>query len=1145
MSQKPLFQLRKELDDSGDVTSDANVTQSFAEQFESTSNVEPSVTTNFTNKLVLTENAKYTVAKLPAEIPRQLESESIDGYVDTLSQNAIVNDSDTLYMWEFATTQLNPMVTRVPLHEDHISLSCVPKIIVTWPAALDDDLNSGMAGVAAGAGTAGSTIANNCGICIVNRKSGLIQFYEDVDSINNLSSRISRTKCHELTLSLKDTEFVMDVVNAEPAGILISTTRGRLFFVTIRDFMGKPHLNLKLQMIKSHLALFFSSQKLKKIVSLKPGPILGKGERLVSVLTSGGDFQIWNLSAVANCYKRAEFNVYDQILESLKDLYPCAYNSLMLLDSHPLSDDNSAHMILSSITDYDGASYYILTTIKLDEQTNGFIIFSTYRLNTYTSASQESNPPRLLVPMGAEQDTTAITSVYTVFHNAVVLTQVSAKLDQTYSLRRKWEDIISFREDAEIFGQGMDSRSIYLMSRKMGVLMITASLAVKSNDLQETRFIKSHIDQAVYFSNLPCTPIDFNLPLNISLEREEIEEDLLASGEEILLSKSIYIPPNLKSVERHLSLRVELFKKLLNFTKFNFLHKISPAVKIQLIESLEVLNTALGLLTYIRNSQPLSECWQHVMQSNKLDEDTFLKHDLDRFPKVFSQFLEEVHASLIPSSTSNLWSLCAELVISCLFKCTLEDGEEFYRFDMFQMDKNELGAFAPWYVQNQFPALVSQLFAGLCNYANLSKDKVQHSEQLLSLAKILYYFCNQASLWFLENPSRTASKEFEEISKLYRENRSFWNQTLCAFDKKLDSLEISEFYEDLPSLAETLSTLPTETSEDLYMQYFEKFGYSFAVEVFSNFIAHGKLQDLYERFPKQHELLRHFFDQNPQFGEVGWMCKVFDERYDDASAILVEITTKQTNSSNELGVDQTRLSIAKLCILADKNATDFDRLTTIQAELDVIDGQKDLRAMIEDGAKQNRKQESSHALQKLFGVLNEKIALSQRLELSEVVEMYTLLESKDCFYKAAKIVSLNKSCLGFENYKFLNAMIWRRCVLFDDWTAHVEETDTALFHSLRRCFDDKLFEKGSTIPDLPLIMDQTLVTSEYFEAEYKSLDVDINGLLNQARLEQAEVKSLDASFETTMKSIIASSNDCSTHKCVINYETGQVEEAGR
>ncbi|CAR24521.1 Nup133p [Lachancea thermotolerans CBS 6340] len=1128
MSSKPLFQLRKELDSSNEAASDTEVTQSFVEQFQVSNNIEPYVSDKFTNEVVLTENEKYTVSKLPSSLNFLPESPDLDGLVDAHSGNAIVNDNDNLYIWAYRSTQAQPSVSRIPLHEEHISQSSVPKVVFTWPAAMDDE-----------------SAAQSSGVCIVNRKSGLVQFYEDVDTINHLSSLLSKSKCHELNLKLKDKETVEDVVNCEPAGILISTSKGRALFVTIRDFSGKPRLHLKAQLVKSHLGFFFSPNKFKKVVSIKPGHIPGKGERLAFILTSGGDFHVWNLSAVSNCHRKISINLYDQILESLQDLYPFAHSSLLLLDSHPLDTEGSAHMVLSSITNYDGACYYILTTIKIDESTNSFAIFSTYRLNTYVSAFSEENRPRLIVPLSSNQDASestepSITSVYTIFPDAVVLTQVSAKLDQTYSLRRKWEDIISFRDDVNIIGHGNDSESVYLISRGMGVLMVTTSKTGNTSGFHDVRFIKSHIQQAVYFSGLSSSPIDFNLSPDISLQREEIEEDLLASSNEILLSKSIYIPPKLKSLERHASMRVGLYRRLLAFTKSNFLNKISPSVKIELIESFEVLNASSQLLPYTEKSKETKEVWLRVLEANGVTEEDFMRHDLDKFPKVLSQFLQQLQLTLASTTHNKLWPQCIEMIISCLYRGALEDGEEYYRFGMFEMDKHELHSQLPWYVQHSIPEAVNNLLYGLVDYSKMSQDSEQHADQILSLVKALYYMSNQTSLWLQQDTKRADNNDCTSVSKLFKENRLSWNEMLCDIGRSSDSLHICEFYEDLPSLAQTLNTLPNEASEGLYTHYFQKFGYNFAAQLFTNYITHGRLQELYNKFGCQNSYLKKFFDENLQFAEVGWMEKILNEQYSEAADILTKISTDNKKAGN-LDRDQTRLSVAKLCVLASEASYEFENLTMIQSGLDIIDGQKDLAAMLESGIKLHKRFEECSAVQKLYKRLSENISASNRLTLSEVVEMYTILNSKEGFFRALKLLSLVKVSMDFEKIKFLEIMIWRRCILFDNMRS-LEETSSALFHTLKKSFDDQLYLSAHfTLPSLTALLDKTTVTSEYFAAEYDSRKDDVRGLFESVAEEQSEIMELSDELSPQIKSVIAASNDSSTQKCVINYETNQIE----
>lgn len=155
--------------------------------------------------------------------------------------------------------------------------------------------------------------------------------------------------------------------------------------------------------------------------------------------------------------------------------------------------------------------------------------------------------------------------------------------------------------------------------------------------------------------------------------------------------------------------------------------------------------------------------------------------------------------------------------------------------------------------------------------------------------------------------------------------------------------------------------------------------------------------------------------------------------------------------------------------------------------------------------------------------------------------MYTILNSKEGFFRALKLLSLEKVSMDFEKIKFLEIMIWRRCILFDNMRS-LEETSSALFHTLKKSFDDQLYLSAHfTLPSLTALLDKTTVTSEYFAAEYDSRKDDVRGLFESVAEEQSEIMELSDELSPQIKSVIAASNDSSTQKCVINYETNQIE----
>ncbi|SCW02213.1 LAFE_0F01464g1_1 [Lachancea fermentati] len=1129
MSTQPLFQLRKELSTS--VSQDeSDVTQSFVEELKSHSNVESSVGDKFTNEVIVTENEKYTVSKLPASLGFLPSTLDIEGLVDTYSGNASVNDRDNLYIWPYNSTQKQPSFIRVPLHEECTSLSCIPSVIFTWPAAIDDE-----------------STTKSAGVCIVNKKSGLVQFYEDIDTITNISSLLSKDKVYELDLRLKDKEVITNVLNCEPAGVVISTSNGRLLFITIRDFMGKPSVNLRSQLVKSQVGFFRSSNRFKEFVSLQTGAILGKGERIVSTVTRGGEFQVWNLSAVANSYKRIEVNLYDQILDSLQDLYPFANGSLQVLNSHPLPNDQ-AHLILSSIVDHDGTFYYILSTIKLDEKTNSFVIFSTYRLNTYTAPLTGSHYPKILVPSFLKTEVDGeidqnITSVFVIFPDAVVLTQTSSQLDQSYPLRRKWEDIISFRGDVHLVGHGYDADSIFLINKEMGVLKITANAAMHDGELGDVRFIKSHIDQAIYFSNTSSNLIEFNLPENISLERNEIESDLLDSSREVLLSTSSYIPPKLSTLDNHVKMRVDLFKHLLAFTKANFLHRISPQVKLDLIESYEVLNCAQYFLSFIENNSEIAAKWNELVSASGLSNDSLFHHEVNRFPQMLSQLFEHLNDLLATTSDLSIRISYIDLIISCIYKATLEDGEQTFRFEQFQMATSELNDNLPWFAQHNFPKIINEAFFILKESAEGANNLAHYADKLLILVRVLYYVFKQLFLWYSDKSSRQASAEYQQLHHLFESSSLQWNRTLCEVNYPDESLRITEFYEDLASLVETLDAVNEDLSAEVYEQYFKKFGYSFAEKLFAFYISTDKLQNLYFKFPDQHEYLNKFFEENPQYGNVEWIGDIFEEKYGKALRVLTRIScTKDATTEVPLVTRQFRLSVAKLCGLADGGNTHIDEIYLIQASLDAIDGQKDIVSRLNRGTNLHKRFETSVVIKDFFHILCQSAKSQNGLSLSNTIDFYTILDSKHSFFCALKLLSLNMNYLSFEVTNFLNVIIWRRCILFDNWQTVGDAAQTALSDTLEGYFSEELYNSGCSLPRWSQLIDSSLVTAEYFQGEYGDFVTDASGLFDFSLKEIECIRALGDDFSVKIKAMIGAANEKTGKKCTVNYETNTIEK---
>lgn len=1137
-SGQPLFQLRKELSAPLSVGDDdvANQTADTSTSYERFQSVDLSLDTQhhedqqtFNNTKVLTENERYVVKKLAPDLSAlPIDSSSSEGLVDTHSGKALVNDSDFLYIWDYYSSQRNINFSRIPLHEEHVALKHEPKCLITWPAAMDDTTQMFVENTGGASG----------GVCIIHRKNGQFIYYEDIDSINNLHLQLSHSKAHTVNLKLKENESVTEAINCEPSGIVIATSLGRVLFVTIRDSSGRPSVRLKQQLIKPQQGFFFSAfNPSSEIVSLKIGPIVGRGERLLYIVTRGGNFQMWHLSVSINCYKRLDVQLFGQIVDSLQELYPFAHSTLQVLDSHPLfPDSSSVHLVLSSIFNGD-EMYYILSIMLFDEKTKSFTIFSTYRLNTYVTSSADRKP-QLFIPAAIGEQLTDTTTVFVLFKDAVVLTQVSSKLDSSYPLRRKWEDIVSFRSDVNLIGSGYDSESVYIMSKEIGVLEIgvISEITESEKSMEEIRFIKSHVDQAVYFSGISLNPIEFNLPKGISLEADEIEADLSLCSDEIFYSKGKYIPPMMSTLTQHLSLRVDLFRNLISFVQQNFNFKISPTEKLNLLQKFEILNCSLKLCMLLKNLPELDEIFKKTLKlnNNDLTSETLFVNQLEKFPKIFSQFLVQLNNKSMPSSVP--LKICVlDSLIECIYRGVLEEGEKRLRYDLFKLDPLELSVELPWFISYENLDSINSSFFDFKFSTSINSD--EDKNRLLTITKALYYLFNQANLWFKEYPQRQETKLFEKFQTLFLNNHLTWNQALVDSDLEQEALQIAEFYQDLKALVETLESLDKSISQEAYFYYFDKFGYQFGCTVFQYYIDQHKLDELFFRFPEQHDMLVEFFGSTDKYGEVAWIQKILDQRYDAATSTLCGISLGESKSKQPLEQRQIYLNIAKLTGLV-QQPTPIDQLKLIQSDLDTLDGQRNLLLKLQDPRTKLASGFNGTFFEQLFESLTKRINEHKSLTLDHLIEVYSMLEDTDSFYCALKLLAFNGASLGYEPKKFLVAMVWRRCILKEAWNPIKDDTKSSLYQLLCKYFSEEFFQSSLALPSVALITDSSLLTTEYLRNVYQEGE---NAIKRCFQKEFESTKSLGQKFDKRIQAIIGTANEATGNKCIVNYETNTVE----
>ncbi|CDO91881.1 unnamed protein product [Kluyveromyces dobzhanskii CBS 2104] len=1096
-----LFQLRKELS-VPDTHEDSVVSVDDASMRSTGTNAQ------FSNEQVITENGKYKVSRLAPSLSFLPDGVDLNCRIDARSGYALCCDTDNVYAWPFSSSETHPNFVRIPLHdEEYESWSKPPLCCFTWPSVLERDLKS------------------SPGLFLVNTKSGDIQFYEDVDTVSQVASFLTQTKRHKATLKLRDGEYVDSLINAEPAGILLSTNFGRVEFCTIRDANGKPFVSLKQTIVKCQVGMFSSMSQSKKIVSLKLGEITGKGERLVSILTRGAHYQVWNLSSVGNSYKRIDVNVLSEISHAVLEHFPSATSCLQLLDCHPLPGDINAYLFLSCLKE-SNETHYLLSTIILDENTNSFSIFSTYRLNTYTRPMSENFIPRLVVPSAYNEELLVLTSVYTLFSDATVLTQTSSKLDSNYPFKRKWEDIIRFNKDMNVRGHDYDSNALYITDGRTCTLKLETFEKYEKSDFQEIRFIKSHVDQYIYFGGHSADSLlDFDLPENLDLQPQEIETDIQMSSDEIKYALSNHIPPVTSNVIKHLNIRSELFDRLLTFVAHNFLDQTSSQFKLDLISDFEMIKCVERLYSLLPDlPDSVSQAWKAVLTENSYESDsTFVTNGIAKIPELLGSFFKHLNDLMKSTHDVHLKSQIVNLINQIVYRSILEECENDYRYGLFQMNPDDISRNIPWFTTYGIIESINEIFFLLRHASEDTGVLIEFGEDLLLTVKSLYYIVRQITMWIDTNAITDSS-----YTHFFEENHLLWNRVLRDTGKAQDSILITDFYRDFEALVETLQTLPKITAFSLYDEFFQKYDYEFAKSLFSYYVKNGSWDELYETFGDSHaEFLAQFLEEFPENGNVKWIGEIYSNKFEDAAKTLISISTGTKSLGQDLKHRQAQLSIAKLSALA-AEPHDMKEINDIQTELDLIDGQILLSQEVQE-SNLNPIFQDFATYQTLYRYLSDAVRRRESLSVPHMVELFTLLNKDSSFGFALSILAIDCT-LPTGVKKYSEFQIWRRCLLAG------EET---LRQTLRVFFQQQFYNQNIELPIIDNLTNEKLITDSYLDGMYHGL-TDLGELAADVKREISLLSNSSVDVKM-LQSIIGEINEETGNQCVINYVTNTIE----
>ncbi|KAH8685964.1 Non-repetitive/WGA-negative nucleoporin C-terminal-domain-containing protein [Tricladium varicosporioides] len=290
-------------------------------------------------------------------------------------------------------------------------------------------------------------------------------------------------------------------------------------------------------------------------------------------------------------------------------------------------------------------------------------------------------------------------------------------------------------------------------------------------------------------------------------------------------------------------------------------------------------------------------------------------------------------------------------------------------------------------------------------------------------------------------------------------------------------------------------------------QCFNKFGKRWADALYGLDIELDSMNVLLDGFPEEFPYLTTYLRNRQDCGKIAWIHEVTRNKdFDQASMILLDLGLQR---EQDLWSKKIELSIGKLARLAGKNYSQKDgiiipdggntELTATHNELSLIkiqdtvyeyilpaiaaaiDDNAELQLALEaHGNKLSRKQPAfSSLLKDKMGHLVRHIAMKG----ADLVDLLTLMEDNDynedyVFRGERFYLALKASQHGIDEKEerlTIQRMIWRRCMLRDDWS-QVNNTDmkddsqiqdqlrqTALYLTFKNCLKNNLFNKKSSI----------------------------------------------------------------------------------
>lgn len=452
------------------------------------------------------------------------------------------------------------------------------------------------------------------GLVIVMPGSGKITYWESIASAatQDLIQQQRHGVEHSI-IGMFNGETVIQILNAEAAGFMLSFSSGRLAHMSVRDGQGRPAISVQFLrgtsgpsggLFGSLRNALSSSSWRGDLAAARAGPSLVPGVRDVVTASSKGKLQAWSLHRGGHNSLEADGDARELVVDEMKrsdgslaglDLESFEVHDFTFApqagdransDALTYRDDNGTELLLLVSLGGQGLSHYALVQVFL--RPRNIDVGAIRHIRSYSSPVNRvcTTKPRLYLPSPG-------VVAFVIFDRAVVVTSMANEPDSpeaqlladSHMGPQTFEDVVDFRKDArvEITGSGMedpsssshgtdDTRSkrhktkypaVVLLVKGGGVIRVAATDPKKFTSAEAPKVTaKSKLDQAVFFGNQENNPLSFAGRSEIQFSSEEVSKAALKLSYEVLSSTTAHIPSVPASIKQNLRVRAEALENL-------------------------------------------------------------------------------------------------------------------------------------------------------------------------------------------------------------------------------------------------------------------------------------------------------------------------------------------------------------------------------------------------------------------------------------------------------------------------------------------------------------------------------------------------------------------------------------------------------